>query len=456
MTAIPFGLGSTGFVPKTTEDAAGELEADLQAAFGVSIDLTPQSVFGQFVGIMSDRFGSLWSLGQAINAAQDPDAATDAALDGVCAITGTQREPARRSTTTLTVTGTHNTFLTAGRVVSVVGTGTKFQTNTSVIISAGNSPSWVAGSAHVVGDRVSSLGFVWLCYANGVAGPPPGNGVLPVPGNPLWRQLGAGNGCADVGVTAQIIGPVLALSGTLTVIETPVSGWNGAYNVLDAIAGANVEGDPSLRLRRVVELQGDSDATLAAIRANVLRVDQNTDTPVVACTVFQNTTMVTDVNGLPPKSVEVLVQGGLDIFQAVLDSVAGGIETYGNQSTVINDAGGNPQTVKFSRPNALDVYVVVDVDVDPALFPVAGDSLIAAAIGALVYPIGKGVSASAVAAPVWTAAPGVLSVGAPLPFIGLAPAPVSSANIVAGNHDRAVFDSSRVTVNVHPMTEGSP
>lgn len=465
MTAIPFGLGSTGFVAKTADEAQAEIQSDFQAAFGASIDVSPQSALGQLAGIMGQRFGALWNVGQAVYASQDPATASDVGLDGVCAITGTIRDNARPSTSMVTCIGTSFTSLAAGRVVSVVGTGIKFTTDADALIV--NAPSMNALTAYAVGTILYLSGAIVIVTVAGITdsilnpfpGPStasPGDQGTMTGGSPVTVMLlGAGRGYANVPVTAQQSGPFLALAGTLTVIETPVAGWNGVWNLLDALVGANLEGDPALRIRREVELEGDADAAPNAIRAKVLKVGENTDNPVTACTVFQNTTMTVDANGLPPKSVEVLVQGGVDadILQTVFDTVAGGIETVGNQSGNVTDDGENIQLVKFSRANLLLVYVTFNLEVDPALFPVTGGITLGALVSLITYAIGKGVAASALI-PTAFQIPGV--VNCPLPFIGLAASPSTSTTIIAGSHDRAMFDSSRVIVNVTNTSEGNP
>ena len=49
------GLTSAGFEAKTLADIQAEIEADFKASFGASIDVTAQSVFGQLIGIISER-----------------------------------------------------------------------------------------------------------------------------------------------------------------------------------------------------------------------------------------------------------------------------------------------------------------------------------------------------------------------------------------------------------------
>ena len=47
------GLTSTGFLPKTFEEIREEINADMRAVFGPSVDLSDGSVLGQ----LYDRYG---------------------------------------------------------------------------------------------------------------------------------------------------------------------------------------------------------------------------------------------------------------------------------------------------------------------------------------------------------------------------------------------------------------
>ena len=84
--------------------------------------------------------------------------------------------------------------------------------------------------------------------------------------------------------------------------------------------------------------------------------------------------------GMPPKSIEAIVQGGTnEEVASVLWEVKGaGIETFGNTTETILDSYGIARTVKLTRP--LPVYLAFKVEYtlyDEELFPSNGESLIA-------------------------------------------------------------------------------
>lgn len=454
---MTYGLTIAGFNKKPLTVLKSELDEDFKAAYGESLGSEPdgsipaETKIGQFIGIHAADLADLWELGEDVYHARDPDACEDAAQDALCAITGTQRNGARKSTAVLTATGDPGTVLPITRVVSVQGTKTRFDTLAGATLVA--AAVWAATTAQAVGDRVVSdtPEKIYEATTAGTTGmtAPTGTGSAIVDGTVTWRYVGLGSASVDVNVQAEEAGAFAAVAGTMTVIETPVTGWKTAVNLLDATVGALVESNAALRIRRENELQGNSLGTLNAIRANVLRVGQGGANPVTACTVFQNTTMVTNADGLPPKSVEVLALGGDDpaIFQEVFDSVDAGIETYGNQTGTVTDTAGNPWTVKFSRPTLKPIYIEVDLQKIDGTYPLDGDDQVKLAIVEQLKFPGHSFGTDVTAWQVSSVVDKILGVFDVTDVrIGLAPGPVGSARIMIGVRELATFDTSRIVV----------
>jgi len=101
-----FGLSASGFNKKRQADIKAEIETDLIAIFGDNITLIPQSVFGQMVGIHSEREALIWDLAENVYLSMYPSTAQGAALSNVVQFNGIERQEATFSTVTLTVTGT--------------------------------------------------------------------------------------------------------------------------------------------------------------------------------------------------------------------------------------------------------------------------------------------------------------------------------------------------------------
>lgn len=376
--ATTYGLTDQGFVRKTLEVCRSEIEADYRGAFGAGINLAPQSVLGQLLGVHAEREAKLWELGEAVHRAFDPDQATGSSQDAVAAITGTLRERAARSRVTATLTGTAGTVVQAGKRASVAGTGVRFELAAAVVI--------------------------------------PGDGVF----------------------ESVDYGPVAAPAGTLTVIDTPVAGWDGVTNALDATPGALAETHAALRVRREQELRAAGAAALDAVRADVLAVPG-----VTSCKVFENTGSVVDGDGLPPKSIEVLVSGGADqaIRDALWSTKPSGIETFGGVVGNVTSSQGTVHTVKFSRPDEKLVYLDVQIK-KTAEYPADGDAQVMAQLVAAAFSPGEGVVSWALKKRITVA--GITDV--PALRVGLAAWPATEATLAIGTREVAKLDTSRIRI----------
>jgi uncharacterized phage protein gp47/JayE len=441
---VDLGVTPTGFISRTLLDLKEEIEAAWRSEFGANVDLDPNQPDGQIIGIFSDRFAELWELSQAIYSSFDPDKAGGQAQDALCAITGTIRDGATHSSVTLTCTGVPTTVLSSGREASVVGTGDRFRTSAGATINAAT--AWPSNSDVTLGQLVTNDGNVYVCIVAGHttnALPPTGTGSDITDHTAHWRFIGEGTGYANVAAAAVDTGPVSATAGSVTTIETPVSGWQGVYNLLDAEAGENTESNDHLRVKRESELAAPGSSTGPAIRAAVLKVPG-----VTSCVVFGNQTMTTDADGRPAKSVEAVVEGGVDLAvgTAVFSRVADGIQPYGTTTVTVTDSQGIDWTVGFTRPAALNLWVRVDLVVDADTFPVDGiDQVKAAIVGDEPnFPIGKNGVASRISSRCFEV-PGVLDVT--LCYIGLANPPIASTTVPAGPRERIQLDTARVAVN---------
>jgi uncharacterized phage protein gp47/JayE len=393
MMTTTYGLTSSGFTARPLLICKSDIEDALKSVFGQSIDLDPSGPLGQLVGILAERLSELWDSQQAVYSAFDPDAASDQSLDALCALTGTLRERATHSTVAVSCVGTAGTTIPSGTQFSVAGTGVKFETLASAVF---------AGTFTAV----------------------------------------------SIDCQAVDTGPLVALAGTLTVIETPVSGLTSVTNALDAVVGRNDETDAALRLRRETELRNPSNAALEAIRTHLLAVDG-----VNAAVVFENTTMVTDGDGIPPKAVNCVVSGTAtttDVAGAIFESIAAGIQAYGtSHSVTVTDTQGSTHTIAYDDATDVPCYVHITLTVDlDTLDPGAADLVLEyfqTFEDSLV--MGKDLVARALGAKMF-AISGVLDCAVE---VGVAPSP-SGTTVVIGLRELATLDTSRLLITVTPGT----
>lgn len=448
---MAYGLTATGFVPKDQGVLLTEMDARLRGRFGDQLNLVDGVIF-RMSRVFTEPVTELWELGQAIVAAYDPDQSVDTAQDAVCAITGTERDEEVASTVELSLTGADATVVPAGSLARITGTELDFETLTDATITTRD--PWAASTAYTLGQRRRNVGNVYQVLTPGTSagsgGPTGTDPATPITdGSVIWQFLGVGVGAAVVDAAAVVPGPTEALSGTITTIQTAVSGWTGVFNLLDAEVGRLTETNEDLRIRREEELATAGTSPVDAIRADLLRV-----AGVTSVTVFNNPTDDTDADGVPPHSVECLVRGGedQDIFDALLAAVAGGIRTYGSEEGTTEDDEGNEHDVAFSRPDEVLIYIDVVGQYDADLYPPNGDDQIKAAIVAYgdAQKTGRNVDPSAVSAQAFKVAGWLRTTTLEL---GTAPSPSGTTAITITSRQLAVYDTSRITV---ASTAGTP
>lgn len=391
------GLDATGFIGKTLEEIKAEIADALKTNIASTLDTADESPIGQLVGVFSSQLRQVWELAEAVYSSQYPDSASGFSLTSIATITGTQREAASSSFTTLTVNVDPGTYAIGTLIAYPTGDPTARFANSEVVTNGGG-----------VAANVGPIRF-----------------------------------------EAEDTGPIRANANTLVNIAEPVVGWNSIVapgNATDAELGAEIESDAALRIRRELELQGQGGSTYDAIRADILAV---ADVEQVGLLV--NDSDVTDANGLPPHSIEVVAQGGLDadIAQAIWEAKAAGIETYGSTTVTIDDSEGNDHAIKFSRPTPVPIYLIIDAVAEEDDWPAAADfttevQQVMADFGDEFF-VGDDVIPSRLIAELFESVAGLHEVTSLK--LGTAPAPVGTTKIVISPRELATIDTINVTVN---------
>ena len=135
--------------------------------------------------------------------------------------------------------------------------------------------------------------------------------------------------------------------------------------------GADAETDTELLGRYYNSLALAGESTVDAIRASVLSVDG-----VRAALVTENVE-ITEVDGIPPKAFEAVVQGGADtpVAQAIFETKPAGIEAHGAINAEVLDDIGNVRTISFTRPTTVDIDVTLTLTLT-ADYPAQGDVIV--------------------------------------------------------------------------------
>ena len=427
---MAFGVTADGFQAKRVEDIKKELEESFRTVFGSGINLNPRGPFGQIIGILSEREGEIWELTEDVYNGFFPQNAQGVGVDNALSLVGLTRKASTNSIATLRFFGTAGTVIPIDTQVSrsddstvvfdtedntgtiLAGTGTdevqdiafsavpdsgSFTLDFGGQITAAILFSDSAAAVEAALEALSNIGVgnvaVTGSYAAGftvtfqaVLGEAPqvllivnSNtlliGATPVTVTPSETTPGV-LPSVDLEASATETGEIDAPAGTLDTLDTgPIAGFDSVTNPLDAELGSDVESDPDAKSRRNDSIANPGNATLVAIRAKLLELDD-----VVAVNIFENTSIII-LNGRPAKSYEAVIQGGDDdeIGETMWETKPAGIRQFGSTSVVVKDSQGFDRTQFFSRPSAVTIYVEIDLTTD-ASFPIDGLDQVKAAV----------------------------------------------------------------------------
>lgn len=477
---MTFGLTPQGFVRKRLDDILESIEAELNLQFG-EVNTNPDSVIGQLNGIYSKAAEEFWQLVEYVYYSQYTPTAEGISLDNAVALVGGQRIAATSSRVLASITGDQGTLIPAGSQVAVAETGEIFESEVDGIITRSNAQILVIEVTTVVDstDYTLLINGISITYNSGIGATAASiaAGLVaavnletePVTANDLGSglfdlttdqdELGF-NSSVGTGLTINTItsplefvaldtGPIVVLAGTFTEIVTPVSGWDSVSNIEAGVTGRNLETDPELRLRSLRDTRLLGAGSVEAIQARLSQEVQD----VLNALVFENREPFED-NGRPAHSFETVVQGGDDteIAEKIWELKPAGIQTTGNVNVLITDSNGDSQSIFFSRPEPVYVWVQVDLTVISGEFSADGADAVAAAILAFgqSYNVGEDILYQEFTQPIYDVggielidlelATSVLEVGPPGAY--------ATANIPIAEVEIGDFSLARITVNV--------
>lgn len=262
---------------------------------------------------------------------------------------------------------------------------------------------------------------------------------------------------AMVRFRGQEVGDANYPANTITTLVTSLPNVVSINNPENFDQGRLEESDEELRNRFLGTSGAIGRATVDSIIKGVSLVEGVDDVSLI-----NNVEDVVSPDGLPPKSFEVIVQGGedQDIADTILAYAPAGIESYGTINTSAVDSKGTSHPIAFTRP--ANVYIFVRVEYEKYeefnTFPTDGEDQIKQAIVGFgeSYQPNQDVIPSSLQVPIYQQVQGV---GEMRITCGFSNNPTDTSpssgysedSIEIGVRELALFELSRVTVTNTPL-----
>jgi uncharacterized phage protein gp47/JayE len=334
-------ITATGYTPRTQAEILQELIDELRSVISDKLDLSEKSVLGNYINILAPKIAALEDLNAEAYDAFDVDNASDDRFVALCLLSGIERRGA--------TTGLADVTLTLQ-----------------------------ASKSYAASDLVAH--------------------VQDEPGN-RWENRDAvasttAGSYAAVFISQTAAATARAPAGTLTVIADPVDGWDAITNAQDGTPGIDIEAIEALRVRREQGVAASASRTRGGIRAAIVDLDG-----VLSCEVFENTSLLTDADGIPGKSIRVVVWDGTpnaadddEIADAIYARKAEGILAVGAETGIAQDPELGPVGISFDRAteSVTTVAVVIESTEGVAIADVKA-AILAAFPGGGVGLVGEGV-----------------------------------------------------------------
>jgi hypothetical protein len=384
------GTGYRGLTLQEVRDNQRE-NVRLSPAIGPDVSTGDYSIAGMLLDSVAPEIADIYDLDSALYQGWDPDSAEGVQLDNLLTLAGLTRQAATRSTGTITLGGTPGTVIPAASKARIPD-GESVRTTAEATIGGG--------------------------------------------------------GTVDVEAEAVNTGPLNFGINSITLIVDAVAGWTSVDNAAEFDLGSDVEQDSEARARRARSLSAGGSSTDAAIRSRLEDLDD-----VEAAAAYSNRTMVTDSNGVPAKSVWIIVDPDTVDPVTIATTIWGpaglpaGIASYGSQSGTITDDRGFAQQVYWDWATEVRVWITATLTKN-ADYPVGGDQLVEDAIvawGQSALNLAGAVEPQPIDTAVALAVPGIAKLVITLSRTGV-PGGGDTDPLVMAINERGSIDSADVLV----------
>lgn len=304
LTTLSAVVSPTGITAPALSDILDTLTYQFQGIYGTDVYLGPDTVDGQWLGILAQAIYDCNQTAVAVYNQFSPATAVGAGLSSVVKINGLQRASATNSTADVVIVGQAYTTIING----------------------------------VIGDN-QNLGTQWAL---------PSSVTIP------------SSGTITVTATNLSSGAIAAAANTLTVILTPTPGWQSVTNPTAAALGSPVQSDAQLRLKQANSTNLPALTVADACAGALLSLDG-----VISVNYDVNNSSTTDANGVPPYSWSFSVLGGTiqDIVNTIGLYKTPGPPTFGTTSGTYVSPFGVNETINFFV--AAQQRIVVSLTITP-------------------------------------------------------------------------------------------
>lgn len=318
MGSLAATIDANGISAPDYDDTNQQLRIGYWSIFGSDADLDPDSQDGQLLAIFARAIYDLNQLAIAIYNSRSPATAQGNGLASIVKINGLTKLLPSNSQCIVTIVGQTGSPINGG----------------------------------MIGDN-QNLSTTWALPD-----------VITIPDS----------GSIDVTATCTTAGATPAAPGTLTVIKTPMLGWQSVTNENAASPGNPVEGDAALRRRQSVSTANPSQTVLDGIKGSLAEL-----TGVGRLEIYENDDDVVDANGIPAHAIAVVISGGdaFAIAQTIALKKTPGTGTAGTTTEVVIDPKGIPNTIRFYPLSTVPLTLHVTIKVLSGFVSTTGDAILA-------------------------------------------------------------------------------
>lgn len=393
-----YGVTDKGFEIKRLDEILEEIHSALSDKFKFNTRQDPQSFLNVLITTYGGHLAELWEVAQASYYAKYPSTAEGVSLDNAVQYGGIRRSPNKYSYYILHCTGDDGTIVRQGAIVATntapqrkLVAVSEFEitrenfNRASVRVAAPASGEIYSISINGVQYSYTSQSDDELVIIEGLSKVvnPDGytvavnesNITLDITCEAASRSgiLVLSDNLTTLSVTTLAdfatvdYGKLVFPNSTITVMITNISGFNAVENLIEPTYGRLQETDVELRHSYLAKSAIRSTRMIDSICSQLINNVPN----VESATGYENCKDNTDVDGRPPHSVEIIVDGGneMAIASIILDKKAGGIQTFGNITVNVATKYGDSVPISFNRPEYVYVWMKVTLDADASYLP---------------------------------------------------------------------------------------